>query len=180
LKPFFHACLQSSDAIRYRHEAMQDLERNSFNERVALFAGQEDANMESGKWDEELSRMSDIVDKVKPNSLLLLNESFASTNEREGSQIAAQIVHALLERGVKIFFVTHLHQFARGFLSRGSGNATFLRAERNPDGTRTFKLIEAEPLQTSYGPDLYEAIFGEPAEQGRPAAEKDKVSMRLG
>jgi len=39
-------------------------------------------------------------------------------------------------------------------------NAMFLRADRKPDGTRTFKLIEGEPLQTSYGEDLYHRIFG--------------------
>ena len=39
-------------------------------------------------------------------------------------------------------------------------NAIFLRAERLPDGTRTYRLIEADPLQTSYGNDVYEAEFG--------------------
>jgi hypothetical protein len=39
------------------------------------------------------------------------------------------------------------------------GNAIFLRADRKADGTRTFKLIDGEPLQTSYGEDLYNRIF---------------------
>jgi hypothetical protein len=39
-------------------------------------------------------------------------------------------------------------------------NATFLRAERQADGRRTFKLVEGEPLQTSFGEDLYKTIFG--------------------
>ena len=39
--------------------------------------------------------------------------------------------------------------------------ATFLHSERRPDETRSFKLIEANPLQTSYGDDLYEAIFSD-------------------
>ena len=55
---------------------------------------EEDATMESGKLDEELARMSDIVDHITPGCILLCNESFASTNEREGSQIARQIVTA--------------------------------------------------------------------------------------
>jgi len=38
--------------------------------------------------------------------------------------------------------------------------SAFLRAERQSDGGRTFKLIEGEPLQTSYGEDLYNKIFG--------------------
>ena len=39
------------------------------------FKREEDVAMESGKLDEELSRMSDIVEHLTPNSLLLLNES---------------------------------------------------------------------------------------------------------
>ncbi len=120
---------------------------------------EEDTTMESGKLDEELKRMSDIVDNITPNSMILFNESFAATNEREGSEIARQIVNALLDRGIKVFFVTHLYEFAHSFSNRGMGDAIFLRAERKKDGTRTFKLIEAEPLSTSYGEDLYEKIF---------------------
>jgi DNA mismatch repair ATPase MutS len=121
---------------------------------------EEDVTMESGKWDEELSRMSEIVDRLKSNSILLFNESFASTDEREGSEIARQIVKALLEKHVKVFFVTHLYHFAHSVFDQELDGATFLRAERRPDGTRPFKLIQGEPLQTSYGEDLYNRIFG--------------------
>jgi DNA mismatch repair ATPase MutS len=122
---------------------------------------EEDATMKSGKFDEELSRMSDIVGSIGPDSMLLFNESFAATNEREGSEIARQIVSALLEKRIKVFFVTHLYGFAHGFFEKRAGNAIFLRAERQADGGRTFKLVEGEPLQTSYGPDLYSMIFAE-------------------
>jgi DNA mismatch repair ATPase MutS len=120
---------------------------------------EEDATMKSGKLDEELSRMSDIVDKITPNSMVLFNESFAATNEREGSEIARQIVSALLEKRLKVFYVTHLYQFAHGFVDKKTENVLFLRAEREADGGRTFKLVEGEPLQTSYGEDLYNMIF---------------------
>lgn len=39
LKPFFYACLPRIDAIQYRHEVMQDLERAPLYERVCSFAG---------------------------------------------------------------------------------------------------------------------------------------------
>jgi len=120
----------------------------------------EDASMNSGKLDEELGRMSDIVDNMTPNAMLLFNESFAATNEREGSEIAGQIIRALLERSIKVFFVTHLYEFAHGIYERRMKDGIFLRAERRPDGGRTFKMIEGEPLQTSYGEDLYNSIFG--------------------
>ena len=121
---------------------------------------EEDATMMSGKFDEELARMSEIVDHIGPNSMLLFNESFAATNEREGSEIAKQIVSALLEKRIKIFYVTHLYEFAHGFFNKKREDAIFLRAERNIDGTRTFRLLEGEPLETVYGEDLYRQIFG--------------------
>ena len=120
---------------------------------------EEDASMESGKFDEELSRMSAIIDTISSDALILFNESFAATNEREGSEIARQIVSALLEKRIKIFFVTHLYEFAHSFYDKKMENALFLRAERQTDGRRTFKLIEGEPLPTSYGQDLYQQVF---------------------
>ncbi|HTV47942.1 MAG TPA: DNA mismatch repair protein MutS [Phycisphaerae bacterium] len=126
---------------------------------------EEDTAMKSGKFDEELSRMSGIAEVITPNSLLLFNESFAATNEREGSEIAQQIVRALLEARVKIFFVTHLYEFAHRIWEGKMNSAIFLRAEREVDGRRTFKLFPGEPLQTSFGADLYEEIFDGPARQ---------------
>ena len=120
---------------------------------------EEDATMKSGKLDEELHRMSEIVDHIVPNSMLLFNESFAATNEREGSEIAKQIVSALLEEHVKICYVTHLFEFARGFFDRKLDDSIFLRAEKQADGTRTFRIVEGGPLETSYGEDLYRQVF---------------------
>jgi DNA mismatch repair ATPase MutS len=130
------------------------------------FKREEDTAMESGKLDEELSRMNEIADHLTANSLLLFNESFAATNEREGSEIARQITSALLENDVKVFFVTHLYDFAHSFYVKKMASSILLRAERRPDGTRTFKLIEGEPLETSYGQDLYHRIFGIEEAQG--------------
>jgi DNA mismatch repair ATPase MutS len=133
---------------------------------------EEDATMKSGKFDEELSRMSDIVDNVTPNSILLFNESFAATNEREGAEIARQIISALLEKQIKVFFVTHSYECAHSFYDKEMENAIFLRAERQPDGVRTFKLLEGEPLQTSYGQDLYNKIFTSGTDLSRQLSSK--------
>lgn len=120
---------------------------------------EEDESMESGKFDEELTRMSAIADEITPRSLFLSNESFASTNEREGSEVSRQVVHALREAGVKIVFVTHLFDFAEGIRSEERDDVLFLRASRSDDGARPYKLVEEPPLPTSYGQDTYEAIF---------------------
>jgi hypothetical protein len=49
---------------------------------------------------------------------------------------------------------------AHGFYLAKMDATLFLRAERLADGRRTFRLIEGEPLPTSYGQDLYGRIFG--------------------
>jgi dsDNA-specific endonuclease/ATPase MutS2 len=121
--------------------------------------------MRGGKFDEELARMSAIVDYLKPRSLILFNESFASTNPREGSEIASDMVRGLLEAQIKVIYVTHLFDLAYGFYLRDPGRALFLRAERLPDGQRTFRLLEGVPLLTSHGEDLYRAIFSTPDDQ---------------
>ncbi len=129
------------------------------DEIVTHFKREEDTTMESGKLDEELSRMNKIVDKINSNSIVFLNESFSATNEIEGSEIAKQITKALVDRGIKVVFVTHQFEFANSLNEKKMQNAIFLRAERLSNGTRTFRVIEGEPLQTSYGQDLYGKIF---------------------
>ena len=126
------------------------------------FKREEDPTMRQGKLDEELSRMSALVDRLKPGSLILLNESFASTNEREGSEIARQIVRALTESDIKLMIVTHLFDLAESLSRSPTSPTLFLRAERLPDGHRTFKLREGAPLSTSYGADVHARVFRQP------------------
>jgi len=123
------------------------------------FKREEDKTMTRGKLDEELNRMSRIVDQIRPGGILLCNESFASTNEREGSEIGHQVIGALNEVGVKVLLVTHLFDLSQRFRREAPDGVLFLRAERLADGSRTFKIREGEALPTSHGMDLYDEIF---------------------
>jgi len=125
------------------------------------FKREEDATMQGGKLDEELARMDGIAEQLRPEAVILFNEAFAATNEREGSEIARQIVHALLDARIRVFYVTHMYDFAHGVREARAGDALFLRAERPGEGERSFRMIEAEPLDTSFGEDLYRKVFGE-------------------
>ncbi|MDO5865044.1 MULTISPECIES: hypothetical protein [Paenarthrobacter] len=131
------------------------------------FKREEDASLTSGKLEEELARMNTITDRLTSSSIVLFNESFAATNEREGSDIARDVILALTERGVRVFFVTHLFDLAHSLFTQGLPDALFLQAERREDGQRTYKLQQGEPTATSYGKDLYLRIF---ANQHGPAA----------
>jgi len=119
------------------------------------FIREEDPSMTSGRLDNELWRMSAIADHIGPHCLMLFNESFAGTNEREGSEIGHQVVRALLDAQIKVLFVTHRFDFADRFHRRHARSTLFLRAERYPDGRRNYKLAVKEPLPTSFGEDLY-------------------------
>jgi len=123
------------------------------------FKKEEDTAMKSGKLDEELVRMSQVAGHLESGALILLNESFAATNEREGSEICRQITQALVENGIEVFSVTHLYTYAAAFL--GDEETQYLRAQRLENGERTFKVVPGEPLQTAFGEDLYHKIFGQ-------------------
>lgn len=134
------------------------------------FRRAEDDDLASGKLEEELVRMSRIVERCRPGDLLLMNESFASTDEVEGTYIAADILDALLDHGVRILAVTHFHRLARHY--RGRPGTTFLIAERLEDGRRTHRLLPGTPASTSHGLDIYRQVFGTavdaPAQQPKP------------
>ena len=138
------------------------------------FRKEEDTELNSGKLDEELKRMNEIVDKIKPYSCMLFNESFATTNEREGTEIGWQIMKAFEENEIRIFCVTHLFALAEGFLKEERQDVCFLHAERKSDGMRTFRMVEGKPSRTGYGKDLYRALF---REEDKKCLDKSKNLM---
>lgn len=128
------------------------------------FTRREDSAMNSGRLDDELRRMNQIVENVGDGTMILLNESFATTTEKEGSVIAYEIIKALVENGVKVLTVTHLLSFAQKVFEENEGRADsqveFLSAERLEGGKRTFKMKQHAPELTSFGLDLYDEIVG--------------------
>lgn len=140
------------------------------------FTRREDSEMNSGRLDEELKRMSQIIDYVRNNeaaapgtSLVLLNESFATTTEKEGSVIAYDILQAMTEMGVNVATVTHLLTFAKKLYEEKEAekaqkgieetNVVFMSAERLDNGERTFRMIPCVPQLTSFGLDLYDRMI---------------------
>lgn len=123
------------------------------------FKREEGSKIDGGKLHQELSRLSAIIDHLKPGSMILFNESLSSTNEREGSEIAKQIVTALLERKIRVLYVTHFYEFPLWFYVNRPSSTVFLTAERKEDGTRTFKVRAGVPLETSFAEDVYTKVF---------------------
>ena len=124
------------------------------------FTRSEDEQLSNGRLSEELQRMSNMVDKAVPNSLFLLNESFASTTEKEGAKIAEGILDAFYEKHITTMMVTHLYQLAKKKYDEAKAGSHFLVAERTENGTRTFKMLIGEPTYTSFGTDLFQVLEG--------------------
>lgn len=78
---------------------------------------------------------TEVVDTRAPDRWcrILFNESFAATNEREGSEVGRQIITALREQNIKILFVTHLYDLATAC----TDNTTRTRSSYAPNGNPT-------------------------------------------
>lgn len=124
------------------------------------WAREKDAELEHGKLDEELARMHAIVEHIRPGDLLLSNESFSSTNEVEGSQIAFEVMKGLASVGVQVRCVTHMFDLAQRVGEDPGLDALFLRAPRDASGNRSYRLVPGRPLRTSFARDLFDEVFG--------------------
>ena len=76
------------------------------------FPAEEKPNMESGRLGEEAGRLREIFRRATRHSLLLLNESLASTSATESYFLARDVVCCLRMLGARALFVTHLHELA--------------------------------------------------------------------
>lgn len=74
----------------------------------SLYAGSEDAGTIYGKLEQELVDIKNMAGMIREGSLLLMNEIFATTSEREGADIAAEVLHAFSHTHSHMIFVTHL------------------------------------------------------------------------
>ncbi|EKB5511877.1 hypothetical protein OO382_002669 [Listeria monocytogenes] len=121
------------------------------------FRQEEDSDLKKGKLAEELDRFSQIIDVIKPYSLILFNESFASTNEDEGSFISEEITSGLLDSFVSVYFVSHQYDFANRMYQKKNGY--FISPSRSETGERLYQMIPMLPKATSYGMDIFNKIY---------------------
>ncbi|WP_156754420.1 MutS-related protein [Actinokineospora pegani] len=116
------------------------------------FTRAEDRSMASGRLDEELGRMSAVVDRARPGALLLSNESFASTTDHEGAEIAEGVFGALVDSGVRVVAVTHLHLLAERLHRTRPG--LFLVAGGG------FRVVPGVPTPSAQATALYDEVMG--------------------
>ncbi|MBR3524449.1 MAG: DNA mismatch repair protein [Lachnospiraceae bacterium] len=121
------------------------------------YPADEDSTMDLGRLGEECSRFKEIYGAGSGKSLLLLNETFSTTSFEEGYYIARDAVKAILKRGMRTIYNTHMHKLAMEIdeinAESDGAKAASLVAETK-DGERSFKLRLAAPEGRSYAEDI--------------------------
>lgn len=128
------------------------------------FAAPERPHLEAGRLGEEAQRLVAIFDQGTRYSLVLLNESLASTSSQESSILARDIVMALRLLGVRAIFVTHLHTLAEDcetMNAETTGDSRIISmvslVHIHTNGIqRTYRIIPAPPTGHSYASELAE------------------------
>lgn len=76
------------------------------------FPADEDKTMDLGRLGEECKRFKEIYSSATETSLILLNETYSTTSFEEGFYIAKDSVRAILQKGIRTIYNTHMHKLA--------------------------------------------------------------------
>jgi DNA mismatch repair protein MutS len=117
----------------------------------------------TGRFGEEAQRLSQIFARATRDSLILLNESLASTAPGESLYIAQDIVRILRRMGTRAIFATHLHDLAANVAELNASTAgesliVSLVASRGDGGAAgawgTYKIVPGYPRGRSYAREI--------------------------
>ena len=117
----------------------------------------------TGRFGDEAQRLSQIFTRGTRHSLILLNESLASTNPGESLYIAQDIMRILRRLGARAIFATHLHELAADVAAlnastTGESRIVSLVASRTEAGDkshrRLYKIVPGPPLGRSYAREI--------------------------
>lgn len=123
------------------------------------FPADEDKTMDLGRLGEECKRFKELFIQCSDSSLLLLNETYSTTSFEEGFYIAKDSVKALLTKGIRTIYNTHMHKLAFDIPEINEISSEFKAASlvvKSKDGQRSFKVEVAPPEGQSFAKDIAE------------------------
>lgn len=122
------------------------------------FPADENETVDLGRLGEESQRLSKIFEIATRYSLLLLNESLATTSVAEGVFIAKDVVKSMRYLGTRAIFNTHMHDLAKSVQELNDAVEGDSRVESLItgvyNGERSFKVSIAPPQGVSYAADI--------------------------
>jgi DNA mismatch repair ATPase MutS len=123
------------------------------------YPADEDKTMDLGRLGEECQRFKNMYSGCTDKSLLLLNETFSTTSFEEGYYIARDAVKAILSKGVRTIYNTHMHKLAYdidNLNDEGYPSKAVSLVAKSDGGNRSFKVEIAPPEGLSYAKDIAE------------------------
>ncbi|MFO7780173.1 MAG: hypothetical protein R6W94_00945 [Spirochaetia bacterium] len=129
---------------------------------ITHFPTGEAGSIETGRLSQELGDLAGMFDTTTDNSLLLLNESLASTNAAEALVVAEEMLAALRRVGTRTLYATHLHEISERLEelnepADAGPQVRGLTAETEWDGEtvrRTYRIVPGSPQGRSFARDL--------------------------
>lgn len=123
------------------------------------FPADEDKTMDLGRLGEECVRFKELYTEATEDSLMLLNETFSTTSFEEGYYIAKDSVRAILKKGIRTIYNTHMHKLAYDVDTLNEGDAKVKASSlivKNEGAKRSFKVEVAPPEGMSFAKDIAE------------------------
>jgi len=127
------------------------------------FPADEDKTMDLGRLGEECKRFREMFSECTKDSLMLLNETFSTTSFEEGFYIARDAVKAVLTKGTRCIYNTHMHKLAsvvdelnKEVAPEGSTYRAASLIAVSDGRQRSFKVKVAPPQGMSYARDIAE------------------------
>jgi len=122
------------------------------------FPVEEEKTVSLGRLGEEAERFNEICRTAGHNSLLLFNESFATTSHTESLYIAEDVLKYLCCIGARTIFNTHMHELAENADklggSAGSGYGAVSIVMENDNGKRSYRISYKKPDGKSYAHEI--------------------------
>ena len=121
------------------------------------YPADEDKTLDYGRLGEECKRFRELFAQCTEDSLLLLNETFSTTSFEEGFFIAKDAVRAILKKGTRCIYNTHMHKLASDIAELNAEDSKTKAASLvalSDGGKRSFKVKVAPPQGMSYARDI--------------------------
>jgi Mismatch repair ATPase (MutS family) len=124
-----------------------------FDNIFTHFSAEENLDKNAGRLKEELTRLKAIIKNVTADSVVIINELFASTTSHDAYMMGKKILEYFISVDCICLYVTHIHE-----LASVSEKVTSLVAVVNMDrkATRTYKIVRKPADGCAYANSIVE------------------------